>query len=196
MNEIYFPEEDSYLLAGILKKQIPKILAKNKNAKFLEIGSGSGFQLQTAFNSGIKKENIFSCDINPSSVKHCKNLGFNSVVSNLFQTFERKVKRRFVATRMPIACPRKFDLIVFNAPYLPEDEREPNDSKIATTGGKKGSEIINKFLKQSKKHLAKNGRIFIVASSLTKGINFLEFKKKIVAKKKIFFEELKVWEIF
>ena len=178
MNEIYSPEEDSYLLSEVLKKQIPKLLAKNKNAKFLEIGCGSGIQLQTAFDSGIKKENISSCDINSEAVRHCKNLGFNCIKSNLFQ----KIKG-------------KFDLIIFNPPYLPSDSREPKNSRVATTGGKKGSEIINKFLKQSKKHLAKNGRIFIVASSLTKGINFLGFKKKIIAKKKIFFEELRIFEL-
>ena len=147
MSEIYFPDEDSYLLSEILKKQIPKLLVKNKNLKFLEIGCGSGIQLQTAFESGIKKENIFSCDINPKSVEHCKKLRFNSVVSNLFQAFERKVTRR------KPWCPRKFDVIIFNAPYLPLDSREPKNSRVATTGGKKGSKIINKFLKQAKKYL-------------------------------------------
>ena len=178
MDEIYFPEEDSYLLAGILKKQIPKFLAKDKNLKFLEMGCGSGIQLQIALKSGIKKENIFSCDINPDSVKYCKKLGFNSVISNLFEKIEGK-----------------YDIIIFNSPYLPLDSREPKDSRVATTGGKNGSEIINRFLKQLKKHLAKNGKIFLVSSSLTKGINFSGFKKKIVARKKIFFEELKVWEL-
>lgn len=178
MKEVYSPEEDSYLLASVLKKQIPKLLSKNKNLKFLEIGCGSGIQLQTALEAGIMKENIFSCDVNPAAVAHCKRLGFNSVISDLFS----KIKG-------------KYNLIVFNPPYLPLDSREPKSSQLATTGGILGSEITNKFLVQSKKHLAKNGKIFLLVSTLTKGINFLDFQKKIVDKKKIFFEELRVWEL-
>ena len=192
MKEIYYPDEDSYLLSEVLRKRIPSLLSKNKNLKFLEIGCGSGIQLLTLKSLGA--ENIFGVDINEKAVEHCKKLGFNSVVSDLFQAFERKVTRRFVAMRMPIACPR-FDIIVFNPPYLPFDSREPKNSRIATTGGKEGSEIINEFLKQSKEHLAKNSKIFLVSSSLTKGINFRRFKKKTVGKKKIFFEELRVWEL-
>ena len=178
MKNIYSPEEDSYLLSRVLKKKIPIILKKNPNSNFLEIGCGSGIQLETAFESGIKKENIFSCDVNPQAVKECKKLGFNSIVSNLFE----KIKG-------------KYDLIVFNPPYLPEDEREPKGSRIATTGGKKGSEITNLFLTQSKEHLAKNGRIFLLVSSLTKGVDFSGYKKKKVGEEKIFFEELFVWEL-
>ena len=178
MSEIYLPDEDSYLLSEILKKQIPKLLYKNKNLKFLEIGCGSGIQLQTAFDSGIKKENIFSCDINEEAANHCNKLGFKCVKSDLFSNISGK-----------------FDVIAFNPPYLPLDSKEPESSRIATTGGKNGSEIINKFLKQAKKHLAKNGRIFLVASSLTKNINLSGYKKKILDSKKLFFEELFVWEL-
>ena len=139
MKNIYSPEEDSHLLSSVLKKKIPNIIEKNPNAKFLEIGCGSGIQLETAFEAGIKKENIFSCDINPDAVKHCKMLGFNCVKSNLFE----KIKG-------------KYEIIVFNPPYLPEDSREPRDSRMATTGGKDGGELTNKFLKQAKKHMTKN----------------------------------------
>src|SRR3990167_8619190 len=90
MAEIYIPDEDSYLLSEVLRKQIPKLLANNKNLKFLEIGCGSGIQLQTAFDSGVKKSLVFSCDINHKSVKHCKKFGFNSVVSDLFEKIKGK----------------------------------------------------------------------------------------------------------
>lgn len=176
--EIYSADEDSYLLRKVLEKEILKLIKKNPDLKFLEIGSGSGIQLQTALSSGIKKENIFSCDINPLSVRYCRELGFNSVVSNLFNDLKGG-----------------YDLIIFNPPYLPEDEREPKSSRIATTGGKTGSEIINEFLKQSKSHLNENGRIFLVISNLTRDINFLDYKQKIIAKKRLFFEELFVLEL-
>lgn len=178
MHDIYEPAEDSCLLSKILKKEIPELLKENKNLKFLEIGSGSGIQLQTALKSGMRKQNIFSCDINPEAVKHCKKLGFNSRVSDLFENISGE-----------------YNVIVFNPPYLPLDERESKSSRLATTGGKSGSEIINEFLKQAKKYLDKNGRIFFVSSNLTKGINFQDYRRKIIGKEKLFFEELFIWEL-
>jgi release factor glutamine methyltransferase len=171
--EIYSPREDSYLLSEVLKKEI-----SYKNIKVLELGSGSGIQLETLNELGIEKENIFSCDINPEAVKHCKDLGFNCIKSNLFQDIKGK-----------------FDVIIFNPPYLPKDSSEPLDSRIATTGGNKGSEVVNEFLKQAKNYLNKDGKIFLLTSSLTENIDFLDYKKKILGKKKIFFEELIIWEL-
>jgi release factor glutamine methyltransferase len=178
MSQIYSIAEDSFLLSSVIKNKIPEFLLKNSKLKILEIGSGSGIQLKALSELGIKKQNIYSCDINPEAVKHCKKLGFNCIQSNLFE----KIKG-------------KFDVILFNAPYLPEDKREPFDSQVATTGGKKGSEVINKFLHQAKKHLTKDGRIFLLTSSLTRGIIWKGYKKKILAKQKIFFEELRVWDL-
>ena len=178
MSEIYQPAEDSFLLSRILKEQLPILLEKNPDLKFLEIGAGSGVHLQTALKSGVKKENIFSSDIDMKAVKHCNLLGFQCVKSNLFSKINGK-----------------FNLIIFNPPYLPEDKREPKHSQLQTTGGKKGSEIINRFLRHAKKHLKENTKIFLVTSSLTKGINWQDYKKKLLGKKKLFFERLYLFEI-
>lgn len=175
---IYPPSEDSFLLSSVLKKEIPKFLRKNQNLKVLEIGTGSGIQLKSVLESGVKKQNIFSCDINKEAVNHCKKLGFNCIRSDLFKDIEGK-----------------FGIILFNPPYLPEEPAEPKDPQIATTGGKKGGEIINKFLQKAKSHLNKNGKILLVTSSLTKGIKWKNWKKKIIARQKLFFEEIYVWEI-
>ena len=171
MPEIYQPAEDSFLMQEVLKKAKIK-----KTDKILEIGSGTGIQIQTIIDLGIKKENIFAVDINPKAVKHCKNLQFNCIQSDLFE----KVKG-------------KYDLIIFNPPYLPEDKNEPKDSQLATTGGKKGSKIINRFLKQVKNYLEKDGKIFLITSSLTKAIKFGKLKKTLLGKKKLFFEEIYCW---
>ncbi len=171
MSEIYKPAEDSYLMEGILKKYI-----KDKKIKCLEIGIGSGIQLRTLKEMGVK--DILGVDINKEAVLHCRKQGFNCLPSDLFNNVKEK-----------------FDLIIFNPPYLPKDKKEPESSQIATTGGKLGSEITNKFLKQAKEHLTPSGKIFLLTSSLTKDINWLNYKKKLLAKKKLFFEELYVWEV-
>lgn len=181
--EIYQPSDDSYLLSEVLTNEIKKIIDKlskksnNKNLKFLEIGAGSGIQLKTALKSGIEKENIFAVDINPEAVKHCKSLGFSCKRSHLFDKIHKN---------------HNFDIIVFNPPYLPEDKY---DKKPDTSGGKKGNETINLFLKQAKNYLAENGTIFLLTSSLTPNFNYSGYKRKLLAKKKIFFEELYVWEL-
>ncbi len=173
---IYPPAEDSFLMFEILKQKLPGLLQKNPNLKFLEIGAGSGIHLQTAKTFGVK--NISSSDIDNEAVCHCKSLGFSCIKSNLF----KKIKERF-------------DLIIFNPPYLPEDLQEPEESQLATTGGKQGSEVINRFLKQAKKNLSKDGKIFLLVSNLTKGIKWGTWKKKKVGEKKVFMELLKVYEL-
>lgn len=179
MGLIYSPEEDSYLLEHVLLNKLPTLIKNQSDLKFFEMGTGSGIQLNAALKAGFKAENIFGADINPDAIKQCKKLKFNCKKSNLFE----KVKG-------------KFDIIVFNPPYLPEDKKaEDKESKIITTGGKKGSEIINKFLIQAKNHLKVKGKIFLVTSSLTKKINWLNYKKRKAAEKKIFFEKLFVWEL-
>ena len=84
MQEIYQPEEDSYLFSSILKKIIPKILQNKKDMTFLEVGCGSGILIKAAFESGILLKNVFACDINPGAVRKCRKLGFNCVKSDLF----------------------------------------------------------------------------------------------------------------
>lgn len=175
MPEIYPSSEDSFFMSEILQKEIPILLKQNPELKFLEIGAGSGINLKTALNSGIKKINMFSCDINSNAVSHCKKLGFNCIYSDLFGNIDGK-----------------FDLIVFNPPYLPEHKF---DNEPDTTGGKKGSGVINKFLSQAKKHLEKNGKIILLTSSFTKRVNYTGYRKKLLARKKLFFEEIYVWEI-
>ena len=178
MSLIYEPAEDSYLLSETLEKEIPFLLKENPELKVLEIGSGSGIQLKMLLSLGIKKENIFGCDINPDAILNCQNIGFNVINSNIFS----KIKG-------------KFDLIIFNPPYLPINSEEDKESQLATTSGIKGSKLINKFLKKADSFLNPSGQIFLLTSSLTKGIKWRSCKKELLMTKKLFFEELEVWKI-
>ena len=90
-----------------LLKRIVKYANVQKTDVILEIGAGSGIHLETAKNLGIKIENLFSSDINPASVEHCNVLGFNCIHSDLFEKIPKQ----------------KFNLIIFNPPYLPENKQ-------------------------------------------------------------------------
>ena len=117
---IYEPQEDSIFF----KVYLEKYLKENKINSFLEIGTGSGILAKTASRL-IGPEKITASDINPKAIEALKNEKFKTIHSSLFQ----KIKG-------------KFDLIIFNAPYLPLNQREPKDSRLATTGGEKGEEAV------------------------------------------------------
>lgn len=174
---IYQPAEDSIFLSEFVEK----FAKMSKPNKILDIGSGTGIQAKTCIESGANPKNIFLSDINSEAVKFLnKEFPKSKIIqSDLFDKIPKQ----------------KFNLIIFNPPYLPEDFRESHESRLATTGGKKGSELINNFLIQAKNYLDSDGKILLLTSSLTKGIKWQNWKKKLLRKKKIFFEELYVWEL-
>lgn len=170
---IYPPSEDSFFLAEFVKKKI----SKTKPQKILDMGSGSGIQAESAIKAGANIKSITLADIHPAAIKHLakKFSGSKIIKSDLFENITDR-----------------FGLIIFNPPYLPEDK---HDAGLDTTGGRKGSETINRFLGQAKAHLNPDGKILILTSSFTKGIIWKGYKKKLLGKKKLFFEELYVWEL-
>ncbi|MEI7719376.1 MAG: HemK2/MTQ2 family protein methyltransferase [archaeon] len=172
--EVYEPSDDSFFFAGFLKNY----LKKNKPSTFIDMGCVSGILAKTLVKS-FPKENILCADINPSAVSATRLLGFKTIKSNLFSKIPKE---------------QKFDLITFNAPYLPEEEKEPESSKLITTGGKEGDEISLKFIEQAKKHLTDNGKILLLISSLTPLEKINKFHPKILAKKSLFFEKLLILE--
>ena len=136
MPNVYQPREDSFLLEKYVKK-----LARGN---VLDIGTGSGIQAKAALNA----KSVTAVDINQEAINQCrkniKNITF--LKSDLFSNVKGK-----------------FDTIIFNAPYLPnEGERDP-----ALDGGKNGHETIERFLSQAKGFLASDGIILLVFSSFT-----------------------------
>jgi len=178
---IYSPREDSYLL----EKQVKKY---SKNKSVIDIGTGSGIQALSSLSSGAKE--VTASDINEEAINHLKNIikSNNYIIKLIKSDLFSNIKN-------------KFDLIIFNPPYLPENKDEDKESKLTTTGGKRGDEIILRFLKQSKAHLNKNGILLLLLSSLTPKDKILKLLKKlslshnIISSEKLFFETLEVWKI-
>lgn len=170
---IYEPQEDSFLLQKYVKKY-----AKDK---VLDMGSGSGIQAEAAL---TKTKDVLAADIDEESLNLLKNKCIKCIKSDLFSNISGK-----------------FDLIIFNPPYLPDEESEDMKIKNVTTGGKIGYELLIKFLKQAKTHLKVGGKILIVFSSLTNknkintNLKSLKYKFKCLEIKKLFFEELYVYLI-
>lgn len=165
---IYEPREDSFLLQKAVKQEI------KPTDKVLDMGTGSGIQAITA---SEVSNNVTATDINPECIQQLSNPKIKTMQSNLFENIRGK-----------------FDLIIFNPPYLPKDPNEPKDSALTTTGGETGSEIIVEFLKQAKDHLTKDGRILLLYSSLSGNIEKIakreNYNLNLIAREKLSFEEI------
>jgi release factor glutamine methyltransferase len=90
--------------------------------------------------------------------------------------------------------PERFDIVIFNPPYLPSS----TIGDRTTDGGKHGTEVINRFLDELTQHLVGNGRGMLVVSSLNDPEHLmmrhpgLSFRK--VRERSLFFERLYVLE--
>tara|TARA_Y100000310_G_scaffold334233_1_gene413479 strand:+ start:11660 stop:12175 length:516 start_codon:yes stop_codon:yes gene_type:complete len=166
---IYEPREDSFLLQKFVKQFV--------KGKVLDVGTGSGIQALTALE---KTADVVASDINAECVEFVKAKGVKTIVSDLFSNINST-----------------FDVIIFNPPYLPLDEREDKESALSTTGGVKGSEVLERFLEQAKAFLNAKGKILIVVSSLTPDVPALlkkyKYSYKVLGEEKVSFELLTVY---
>lgn len=168
---IYEPQEDSFLL-----QKYVRIYSKGK---VLDLGSGSGIQALTALKN---TDDVIASDIDEGSISELKNKGLKTIKSDLFE----KIKE-------------KFDLIIFNPPYLPELKGEDKRLSKLISSGRKGSELIKRFLKRAKDHLTDKGKILIVLSSLTGNVEDLfkryDYKFKKLEEQSFFFEKILIYEL-
>jgi len=142
--DVYEPCEDSFLLA-----QAALSIIQNSE-KILEVGCGSGI-----ISASIKKNTkarITGIDINPHAAKCTKENGVEAIHGDLLSCIKGK-----------------FDIIIFNPPYLPTEDKERTSDwiNVALDGGSDGRKIINRFLEEACHHLVENGRILMLVSSIT-----------------------------
>lgn len=175
--EVYPPAEDTFLLLDSLEV--------SKGLKVLEMGCGTGLvSCHIAYNGA----ELTAADINPKAVDCTSNnlknnnLKGSTVISNLFQNIHEK-----------------FNLIVFNPPYLSAEEEGCGIIEKAWAGGPTGTEILAEFLKQGRNHLLPDGRITVLLSS-EMDLKVLDevlsnFNRKKLKTRRCFFEELWVEEL-
>ncbi len=182
----YAPREDSWLLAKTVQECARTFLEKRFIKKALDMGCGSGIQTAALCLSGAKE--VMCVDIERSAItaalqmaeRYFPHIKIESIQGDLFEHVKGK-----------------FDVIVFNPPYVPSEEIKWRD----TDGGKKGREIIDRFLVKLPIFLKTNGFCLMLQSSLNgiemtqQKITKIGLKGEIVLREKLFFEELIVWKI-
>jgi release factor glutamine methyltransferase len=180
-DQVYLPREDSDLIKAYIKDYA--------KGKVLDMGTGSGILALEAYKY---TKDVYGVDINPVAVNECKE-NYKSekikfLISDLFTAKE--------------IAKLKFDLILFNPPYLPFDpEIQHSLYSKALIGGKKGYETILKFITQLNNFLKNDGKCLLVFSSLSKkevvdeAIEKNMLQKKKLDEKSLFYEKLYLYLI-
>ncbi|MBT8242985.1 MAG: methyltransferase [Nitrosopumilus sp.] len=163
-NEEYPPSEDTFFIVENIE---------NEQGNFaLDVGSGSGYLTK------LLSEN-FSLTVGTD-------INFDVLKKQTYKT------ENLICCNGSDAIKIKFDFIVCNLPYLATDKI----IDIATDGGEEGFEIPKKIFDSVIENMAKNGKFVFVTSSLSNYQKLIDYaqklglKTRIIAKKKLFFEEL------
>jgi release factor glutamine methyltransferase len=141
---VYDPAEDTHLLLDALKKRV------RPGERILEIGTGTG---RVAIELASMGAEVYANDIDMAACRCARaNAERNGVDVQVFRG------DLFNGVR------GNFDVIAFNPPYLPE-ERDGADQG-SWTGGERGCEVAVLFIESASGFLSRNGRGYMVFSSL------------------------------
>jgi len=172
---VYSPREDSLLLASAM--DFPP------GASVLDMGTGTGFLAGEAAKKGAGR--IVAVDISERALEFAGKETEKSKIKNI----------EFRLSDLFSEVPEKFDVIIFNPPYVPSEGIKYRD----VDGGKKGREVLDRVLREMPGHLNENGICYFLQSSLNgiqqteKLLKKMNFSFEIAARKKLFFEGLVVF---
>src|SRR5688500_6603850 len=170
---MYLPSDDSIFLSDIVNKYHGQLA--------LEVGTSSGIILkELSKNFRI----VIATDIDFNSLKHSQSILKND---------------RLICCDAASALHNvKFDLIVTNPPYLPNN---PNHVDKTIDGGPRGIEVSVHILTSVLDKLSEASKILILVSSLSDKKKLERFivennlVMKQIDKKKLFYESLEIIEI-
>jgi len=149
--KVYEPSDDTFLIADCLEVK--------EGARILDLGTGCGI---LGILAAERAERIIGIDINPHAVRCAKaNAKTNGI--------EGKMDLVRGDLFQPLKSDEKFDLILFNPPYLPTPEREGRRGWLekAWSGGPSGRRVIDRFLFEAPRHLTQEGVILLTQSDLS-----------------------------
>jgi len=149
-SDVYKPSDDSFLLA----KHVPRF----SKGSVLDVGTGCGIQ---AIAAAKKAKSVLAIDISDSALECAKE---NATAAGLEKKIEFK-KSDLFSKLLPS---EKFDLIIFNPPYLPTTKTQATRGILdaAWNGGKDGRKVIGRFLREFPHHLAPGGSLLILHCDL------------------------------
>ena len=152
---MYDPAEDSF--------QIIESININDEDEVFEIGTGCGL---IALFCASKGSNVICSDINPYSIKLVKQ-NYENNKSKLKGSIEVRYGDLFSVLKDN----EKFNVIIFNPPYLPIMEKDFLNSQdwidVATNGGIDGLRLIKRYVFDVDKYLKKKGHAYFIFSSLS-----------------------------
>ncbi|MFZ0926793.1 MAG: HemK2/MTQ2 family protein methyltransferase [Halobacteriota archaeon] len=171
--DVYEPCDDTYLLVDAALNEV------RPTDSVLEVGTGCGIIAKMV---AERARCVIATDKNPRAVANAQLNGVEAIVGDLFSDLDSR-----------------FDLIIFNPPYLPSRSDTSSDWQTrAWDGGPSGREVIVRFLSQVGKYLTEKGRVLLMISSITgyKEVTELMHAQfgivRVIAERKFFFETLYV----
>lgn len=178
--QVYQPADDTFLLAENLQVET--------RSRVLEIGTGTGI---LAIMASRKASLVIATDVNPFALQ----IATKNIITNKAFNIELREGSLFEPVKK-----EKFDLIIFNPPYLPtsEDEKAYDHLEKAWDGGVTGRDVLDPFLGEVVDHLHPEGKVQLLQSNLTnidltiKKMREIGLDPIITAERKCFFEELVV----
>ena len=156
---VYTPAEDSFFMQDVLTEYFSHQKSHSNFSTIAEMGCGSGYNLITLMKL-FPTNHFIAIDINPYALDlTSKNIELNDLDSSKVQFIESDLFSK--------VHEMKFDVLVFNPPYLPPETTVPltEEQKMAILTWEGGDEVINKFLNSSQDYVSEKGLIFLILSN-------------------------------